>query len=63
MISALDCANIYTPTVDSQKRINETKPILSLFCVIEYFSFTTYVVIEGNAFELILIQSNLASTA
>jgi hypothetical protein len=31
-----------------------------LSCVIEYFSYTTYVVIEGNAFELILIQSNLA---
>jgi hypothetical protein len=28
-------------------------------CVIEYFSYTTYVVIEGNAFELIVIQSNL----
>jgi hypothetical protein len=33
---------------------------LSLSYIIEYISYTTYVVIEGYAFEVILIQSNLA---
>jgi hypothetical protein len=42
------------PTFDDQVFL------LSLSGVIEYFSYTTYVVIEGNVFELMLIPSNLA---